>query len=248
MLFDLRGKRRRAVQVTYASLALLMAVGLVGAGIGSDVSGGLFDIFRNDDGDVSDANKPIQERIDKANDKLKANPRDQAALIEVVRGHYSLAATDTDRNDGTFGDDGKEQLKKASEAWKRYIALKPENIDPALATLMTTAYGELGLNEPQNATEAAELVAQERNDISSYVQLATFAYQAGQTRKGDLAGDKAMELAQTKEEREAVKAALEQAKAPPQQQDDQGGGAPPAGGGSQPPAPGAPQPPAGGGG
>lgn len=236
MLFDLRGKRRRAVQVTYASLALLMAVGLVGAGIGSDVSGGVFDIFTgNDGGDADDANKPIKERIDKANDKLKTNPRDQAALIELVRGHYSLAASDVDRNDGTFGEDGKEELRKASDAWQRYLALKPENVDPALASLITNVYGQTGLNEPQNATAAAEIIAEQNNDASSYLRLAQFAYQAGQQRKGDLAGEKAMELAQTKEEREAVKAALAEAKAPPQQADDQGG-APPASGGSQPPA------------
>lgn len=232
MLFDLRGKRRRAVQVTYASLALLMAVGLVGAGIGSDVSGGVFDIFTGgDSGDVDDANKPIQERIDKANAKLKANPRDQAALIEVVRGHYSLAATDTSREDGTFGDDGKKELKSASEAWKRYLALKPETVDPALATLMTTAYGQLGLNEPQNATEAAELVAQERNDATSYIQLVQFATLAGQKRKADLAADKALELA-PEGERDTVKQLLEQARAT-QAPGGQGG---------------APQPPPGGGG
>src|SRR5918999_5988757 len=118
MLFDLRGRRRRAVQVTYASLALLMAVGLVGAGIGSDVSGGIFDIFTgDDDADISDANKSIQKRIDAANAKLKANPRDQAAMVELVRGHYSIAATDTDRESGTFGDEGKDELKKAGAAW-----------------------------------------------------------------------------------------------------------------------------------
>lgn len=231
MLFDLRGKRRRAVQVTYASLALLMAVGLVGAGIGSDVSGGVFDIFTgNDSSDVSDANKPIQKRIDKANDKLEANPRDQAALMEVVRGHYSLAATDASREDGSFGKDGKEQLKKASAAWERYVALKPEKIDPALATLMATAYGPLGLNDAAKAVGATEIVAQERNDPASYVQLVQAATAAGQTRKADLAGQKALDLAASKEERDAVKAALEQAKAPPQQ-DDQGGAAPPPAGG-----------------
>src|SRR5918992_1751187 len=116
MLFDLRGRRRRAVQVTYAGLALLMAVGLVGAGIGSDVSGGIFDIFTgNDDADVSDANKETQKRIDAANAKLEANPRDQAALIQVIRGHYTIAAGDTSES-GEFSDDGKEELEKASEA------------------------------------------------------------------------------------------------------------------------------------
>ena len=41
MLFDLRGRRRRAVQATYLTLAVLMGGGLVLFGIGGDVSGGL---------------------------------------------------------------------------------------------------------------------------------------------------------------------------------------------------------------
>jgi hypothetical protein len=213
MLFDLRGKRRRAVQVTYASLALLMAVGLVGAGIGSDAAGGLFDIFKGDENaDISDANKETQKRIDSANEKLKKNPRDQAALIQVVRGHYTIAASDTDRETGAFGEDGKDELKKASDAWKRYLALKPEKVDPALATLMLQAYGQTALNEPENATEAAELVADVRNDATSYIQLVQYATLAGQKRKAELAADKALELA-PEGERDTVKQLLEQAQA-----------------------------------
>jgi hypothetical protein len=230
MLFDLRGKRRRAVQVTYASLAALMAIGLVGAGIGSDVSGGVFDIFTSDDGDVSDANKAVQDRIDRANDKLKVNPRDQAALIEVIRGHYSLAATDTSREDGTFGEDGKKELEKAGAAWKRYLATKPKEVDPALATLMTQAYGQLGLNKPAEATEAAELVAEQRNDASSYIQLVQFATLAGQKRKADLAADKALDLA-PEGERDTVKALIEQAKGAGASGGQGGGGQAPAPGG-----------------
>jgi hypothetical protein len=230
MLFDLRGKRRRAVQVVYASLAALMAIGLVGAGVGSDVSGGIFDIFTNDDGgDLGDANKTVQKRIDKANDKLKVNARDPAALIEVIRGHYSLATSDTNSEDGSFGDDGKKELEKASDAWARYLDTKPEKVDPALASLMINAYGELGLNQPEKAVIAAELIADQRNDASAYIQLVQFATQAGQTRKADLAAKKALELA-PKGERDTVKALLEQAKAtqPPAGQ----------GGAGQAPAPG----------
>ena len=40
MLFDLKGKRKRFVQVTYVVLAVLFAVGLIGFGIGGGVSGG----------------------------------------------------------------------------------------------------------------------------------------------------------------------------------------------------------------
>jgi hypothetical protein len=233
MLFDLRGKRRRAVQVTYAGLALLMAVGLVGAGIGSDVSGGIFDIFTgNSDGDVSDANKETQKKIDNANDKLKTNPRDQAALVAIVRGHYSIASSDASTETGEFGDDGKDELKKASVAWKKYIALKPEKIDPALASLMMQTYAPGALNEPANASEAAEIVAQQRNDPQSYLQLLQYATLAGQKRKAELAADKALELA-TPEERTTVKQLIEQAKQSAQPAPEGGGAQPP----GQPPAP-----------
>ena len=235
MLFDLRGRRRRAVQVTYAGLALLMGVGLVGAGVGSDVSGGVFDIFTgNDDADISDANKTTQKRIERANEKLKANPRDQAALVEVVRGHYTIAATDTDRETGQFGDDGKEQLEKASSAWKRYLATKPKQVDPALATLMMTAYSEVALNQPENATEAAEIVANARNDATAYIQLVQYATLAGQKRKADLAAEKAIELAPEGEEK-TVKQLIEQARASGAPAPE-GGAAPP--GGAPAPAPG----------
>lgn len=232
MLFDLRGKRRRAVQVTYSALALLMAVGLVGAGIGSDVSGGIFDIFTGDDSsDISEANKPIQKRIDKANETLEANPRDQAALIAIVRGHYSLAATDTSQEDSSFGDDGKDELKKAAAAWKRYLALNPEKPDAEIATRMMTAYSNLGLNKPADAAEAAEIVATEQGDVSAYLQLVQYATQAGQKRKADLAAEKALELA-PEGERDTVKKLIDQYKAapPPGAQGGAGQAPPPAGG------------------
>jgi F0F1-type ATP synthase membrane subunit c/vacuolar-type H+-ATPase subunit K len=233
MLFDLRGKRRRAVQFTYAGLALLMAVGLLGAGVGSGVSGGIFDIFTGGGNgtSLSDANKPVKKKIDQANSKLKANPRDQAALIQLVRGHYTLATSDTDPNDGSFGKKGKGELAKAGTAWKAYLATKPEKVDPALATLMTTAYGSLGLNQAANASEAAEIVAEQRNDASSYIQLVQYATLAGQKRKADLAAAKALELA-PKDQRDTVKTLLKQAQAtqPPASQGGTGQAPVPGGG------------------
>jgi len=47
VLFDLKGRRRRVVQATYLLLAILMGGGLVLFGIGGDVSGGLFDAFKD---------------------------------------------------------------------------------------------------------------------------------------------------------------------------------------------------------
>ena len=53
MLFELGGKRKRLIQVIYVCLALLMFVGLVGLGIGSNVSGGIFDALGIGGGNTS---------------------------------------------------------------------------------------------------------------------------------------------------------------------------------------------------
>ena len=70
MLFDLKGKRRRTVQATYVALAFLMVIGLVGAGVGSGVSGGVFDLFSGGSG-KSTANKVVENRIKAAQAKLR---------------------------------------------------------------------------------------------------------------------------------------------------------------------------------
>ena len=73
MLFDLQGKRRRVVQATYLTLAVLMGGGLVLFGVGSDVSGGIFDIFSGDDGGGS-GNGQIEKRIEQDNETPEAQP------------------------------------------------------------------------------------------------------------------------------------------------------------------------------
>ena len=210
MLFDLKGKRRRTVQVTYVALAFLMAVGLIGAGVGSGVSGGIFDLFGGGGGG-STADKTIEKRIKRAQKALRVNPKDEAAMVSLVRSHYTLASADTNQTTGKFGKDGKKELTKADAAWAHYVdaAKKP---DPSLAGLMMIAYSSIGLNDPNKAAGAAEVVASARNDANSWLQLAQFAYAAGQTRKGELAGQKALARAHNKQQRQSVKQQLAQLK------------------------------------
>ena len=52
------------------------------------------------------------------------------------------------------------------------------------------------------------MIAEARNSAGAYAQLAQLAYQAGQTRKGDLARDKALELTDP-DMREALKGQLD---------------------------------------
>src|SRR5688572_30995931 len=100
MLFDLRGRRRRAVQVTYLMLALLMGGGLVLFGIGGDVSGGLVDAFKGGGGG-STTDSALEDRVDKQEERLGKSPRNEALLRNLVRDYYSLATSQ--RDSGTVG-------------------------------------------------------------------------------------------------------------------------------------------------
>jgi hypothetical protein len=205
MLFDLQGKRRRLVQATYLILAILMGGGLVLFGVGSgDISGGLFDAITGKDSNSNSANNSaVTKRIERDEKTLKLNPKNQAALVDLVRAHYQLATDDADPNTGAFGQDGKDELAKASSAWDRYVAVVDKPSD-SLASLMLQAYSENGLNKPDKAAEAAELIATARPSAQAYLVLTTYAAKAGQTRKADLAGLKAIDLA-PKGQKEAVK-------------------------------------------
>jgi tetratricopeptide (TPR) repeat protein len=196
MLFDLQGKRRRLVQGTYLILAVLMGGGLVLFGIGSgDAGGGLFDAItgKNSNGNGS-ANATVNKRIQADEKAVRLNPKNTAALTDLIRSHYQLATDDADPNTGAFGTTGKQELAKAANAWQRYIKVAKTPND-SLAGLMLQAYGQGGLEKAAEAAQAAEFVANARPSPVAYLQLAQYASQAGQKRKADLAGAKAIELA-----------------------------------------------------
>jgi hypothetical protein len=212
MLFDLQGKRRRLVQATYLVLAVLMGGGLVLFGVGSgDISGGLIDAITGKNSNGGSANSTVTKRI-KADEKaLKLNPKNATALQDLVRSHYQLATDDADATTGAFGTTGKQELGKAGAAWQRYIKVVPKP-DNSLASLMLQAYGQGGLNQASNAAQAAEYVAAARPSAAAYLQLAQYAAQAGQARKSELAGLKAIDLA-PKSQKKLVKQEVQALKA-----------------------------------
>jgi hypothetical protein len=212
MLFDLKGKRRRAVQGTYILLAVLMGGGLVLFGIGGgSLNGGLLNAFTGGGGS-STGNKQIQKRIDNAEKQLAANPQNQAALQEVIRDNYQLASLSADQTTGLFTADGKKNLRQAADAWQRYLNTNPAKPNAVLANYMFQAYGQAGLNQPANAQKAAEIVAAAQPSASAYLRVVQYATLAGDKRTADLAGQKALELA-PKGQRSSVKKLVQQAKA-----------------------------------
>jgi hypothetical protein len=216
MLFDLRGRgRRRTVQAIYLTLAILLGGGLVLFGIGGSVSGGLFDALGVTGGgsDTSSANEQLEKQENAALRRVRANPRDEAALITLTRVRYQLAGQgdNFDQETGAFKSGGRKELAQAAQSWSSYLALEPKKPDPNVATLMVQAFSPVGLNRPKDGVTAAEFVADARPSAQTYYQLAVFAYAAKQTRKGDLAGEKAVELAPAAQ-RAAVKSQVDAAK------------------------------------
>jgi hypothetical protein len=207
MLFDLQGKRRRVVQAVYLMLAVLMGGGLVLFGIGGDVSGGLFDAFSDRSNSGNDV---VEERVERNEERTRANPRAVGAHRELVRDYYSLAISQADDR-GVFSADGQEDLRKASSHWNTYLDLVRGDPDASLARVALQVYDPTALNQPQQAVEVARIIAQEGNDAGSYLQLAQYALLAGDKRMEKLASTKAIDLA-PKNQRKAVREQLQQIK------------------------------------
>ncbi len=214
MLFDLRGRgRRRTVQAIYLMLAILMGGGLIFFGIGGNTSGGLFDAFSGNGGSGSDT---FKEQVEQAQDKVTTTPADAAAWAALAKARYTFALNQDD------ADKRRAELRQADQAWQRYLALKPAKVDGDVASLMFQMYGDPNLlNDPEKAVVALEYTIDSRAESAGlYGQLFQYATMAGQTRKAQLAYDKALELT-PKDQRTAFKAQLDQVK---QQLADQAAG------------------------
>ncbi|MEA2361461.1 MAG: hypothetical protein QOD71_606 [Thermoleophilaceae bacterium] len=217
MLFDLRGRRRRAVQATYLMLAVLMGGGLVLFGIGGDVSGGLFDaIGGNSTG--GGGNGQLEKRIERQQEELKSSPGNEAALAELVRLNYQVAASQVPSGTSKVPEEGQDDLRKAGAYWERYVKAKQGEPDAGLARIALFVYNEDGLNQPDKAKEAVRVLAAQANDTQTYLLLVRYATAAGDKRTAQLAAQKAIDLA-PKDQRKQVEKVAKQMQTPaPQQQ------------------------------
>src|SRR5918998_889130 len=193
MLFDLRGRgRRRTVQVVYLSLALPLGGGLVLFGIGGDVQGGLFDAFQQDGGS---ADESLQEDVDKWEKRVQSNRQDAAAWAELARAKFNLAGQTDGFNQqtGEFSGEARTVVVDATRAWEQHLKLAGEKPNADIAARLTQAF--IVLDQPDKAVRTQEIVIDslENPGFGQYASLAQYAYLAGQTRKGDLAAQKAIE-------------------------------------------------------
>jgi hypothetical protein len=218
MLFDLRGRRRRAVQATYLTLAVLMGGGLVLFGIGGNTSGGLFDAFKGGGGSGGD--QQAQQRVDRNKKVLARDPNNKAVLKALVRDEQQIATSKLPQNAQAFPASARKDLQAASTYWQRYLKVEKGTPDPALAALALRLYSPGALNKPKDAEHAATIVAENNPTSASYLGVVQYASLAGDTRTADLAGTKAVDLApksakktviqQVKQVKQAAKAATTQ--------------------------------------
>jgi hypothetical protein len=217
MLFDLKGKRKRAVQVTYVILAILFGGSLVLFGIGSDAPGGLVDAITGNNPGGGNVSGTFQDQIDRAEKRVRLRPKDDRAWAALSQAEFNLARAggDYDEESGQFSEGAADTLEKATRAWERHLALKPKKPNATVALLMVQAYGGLlrfGRGSPldvfEKAADAQEIFAKARPSPNSYYSLAAIRYQIGKIGAGDEAADEAIRRI-PKDQRNVVRSQLE---------------------------------------
>jgi hypothetical protein len=197
MLFDLKsGKRRRVVQVVFGFLAFLFFISFVGFGIGSDVTGGIFDAL-GVGGSNSSGDPQYEQQIEDAQAAIEANPDDEDAYAELIAGYFGSAqagiSIDETTGQQSISTDAQNDLRQAAQAWNDYMATKPKQVSVTVAGNAVQVF--VLLNDATGAAEAQAVVAEDQNTAASYAQLALYLFADGQIKEGTAAGEKAVAAA-----------------------------------------------------
>jgi hypothetical protein len=180
------------------------------------VSGGLVDAFKGGGGGSS-GDSALQDQVNRQEDRLAKSPQNEAVLQNLIRDYYSLATAQRESGAIGFPDDAKDELRKSGEYWQRYVSAVDGEPSADAARYALQVYDVGALNRPKEAQKAAAILAEDSNDVASYLRLVSYAALAGDTRTADLAATKAVDLA-PKAQRKQVEKQAEALKKPPQQQ------------------------------
>ena len=230
MLFDLRGKRRRLIKVVFFLLAVAFAGSTVifFVGSGANSGGSIFDIFGSGGAHGGGGGGGFDDQIERYEKRLETNPTDERSLKLLARAKFNQATSGDKYNQetGQFTDKAQEDLQASTSAWERYLKTDPKKLDTNVATVMVQVYA--GLNDSAQAAATQDLIVEERPNSAGYAQLATYLYLDGETKKGDLAAERSIELAKPSD-RKTVKRRLDRIKKQADQQSQaeqqsQGGG------------------------
>jgi len=225
MLFDLRGRRKRVIQVIYVLLALIMVASLVVIGLPGGISP-----FNSGGGVVNDDAAELSiERAENLQTKLNADPNNENLQKELVRARIAAGGNFFERDEATgqllITEKATEQYELAATAWDQYLKKHGDNPDPQLAqvvtgTLYQLAEGSTVAQFESNiaaaaaaqkiVVEDAEQQAKKGEGAPPVAQLASLAdllYLAQDPKAAKAAADRALALAD-EDERKQVKAQL----------------------------------------
>jgi len=215
MLFDLRSRgRRTTVRGVYLALAILMGGGLILFGVGTGVGGGgLLNAFGSGSG--ASQNSAVSSQEKQALKATRQNPTSPSAWAQLVQARWSSAGLGSNFNaaTGTFTASGKKELAAATQAWQRYLQLTNGSDPSGIAILAARAYAMQGNYAGEASAWEIESAANP-GAVKGYECLAASAYAAKQTRKADLALNKALSLT-PKVQRPILKQQIQTAKTQP---------------------------------
>jgi hypothetical protein len=202
VLFDLQSPgRRRIIKVVYAMLAILLAVGLVGFGIGSDATGGISEIF----GQGGSADTGFEDEIEDAEKRAEDEPKNTNAQLALVtlyvqQGNQQLEADET-TGQATVTTDAEESYGKAADAWDAYLKLKPKKPDTGAALQLANVNFLIAQNASsgvdaqvavENAAEVQQVAADADPSRGNLGNLALYLYFAGNFAAADAAAAKSV--------------------------------------------------------
>jgi hypothetical protein len=171
-------------------------------------------VFGNKEGSASSS---FTKQVSAAETRTRKYPNEAAAWAALAdaRVHEANGSEFYDEATQQFTSQGKELLTKAANAWSRYVALNPSKPNVTVAQDMLRVYSEEGLNQPAAAVQVMQLVIPAKPPSAAlYGRLAAYAYQAKNTRVGDLAAQKTISLTPAAQ-RSKVEAELERIKKNP---------------------------------
>lgn len=226
MLFDLRGRRKRVIQVIYVMLAILMAGSLLVIGM----PGGL-NPFSSGSGVVSQDGADLAiKRAEQMDQKIATQPNNEQAQVELIRARIaagrSLIEVDEDTGEQAIGEKATAQYDLAAEAWEQYLKTTGDDPDPSVAQLMadtlfslsqgsTVAQFQSNIQAAAQAQEffTANVVKESKkggqSPAASLTQLAMYQFYAQDFAAGDATRDKALRAAKSEAEKKQFKTQLE---------------------------------------
>jgi len=228
MLFDLRGKRKRVIQVIYVMLAVIMAASLLVIGLPGGVNpfGGSGAVSQDGADLAIERAERLEERI--ATEPNNANAQAELIRARVAAGNSLVELDEQGRTQVTSA--ANEQYDLAAQAWEEYLKTTGNEPDPAVAqlvagTLFTLAQGSAVAQFEANIKDAAraqELFAEGaaeafRNEegpapTGALVTLAQYQYYAQQFDAAEQTRKKALASTQEDAEREQINSQLDAVK------------------------------------